>query len=72
LLFDVCNEFDVNSFSEKYFQGLKAGDMITFCCITEFGDFHQLKWREKSPLTQINVSRLKPSNLNQKEMKLIL
>jgi hypothetical protein len=72
LFFDVDSNFDLTSFASQYFQRLKPGDMITFCCITEMGEFHLLKWREKSPITQINVSRLKPSNSTQKYMTLML
>ncbi len=72
LFFDVDQDFDFTSFASQYFQRLKPGDIITFCCITEMGEFHLLKWREKSPITQINVSRLKPSNSTQKYMTLML
>ena len=33
LIFDVKRSFDFKSFSAKYFQKIKQGDMITFACI---------------------------------------
>lgn len=33
LIFDVKRGFDFKGFSNKYFQKIKQGDMITFACI---------------------------------------